>query len=329
MTEKTKPVVSILMVAYAAASTIEAAIEGALSQNFPCEIIISDDASPDDTFAIAQKKLTTYQGPHHIILRRNEINQGVTQHVNTLMKLATGSYFVFMAGDDISYPDRVRMSIEKLTARQDVYALGSAYDEIDMQGLMLRKNVEWNLPEEFGIENFSRSGKMITLLGATMVIRRELYDRFGPLRGGVEDNVLTFRAALLGRLLNLKEVYIQYRQNPQSLSNWFFARGDNSPQAFRRRYERTLKLYRDTADDLEHCVTELGAALDSDKSKIALDIIRIYRLEAEVREAILDRPKLQWLSPIWRGLMQPGLRRKSLERALKLFFPRSWFGLKA
>lgn len=329
MTDRTEPLVSILMVAYAAASTIEAAIDGALAQTLPCEIIISDDASPDETFAIAQKKLASYQGLHHVILRRNEINQGVTEHVNTLMKLATGSYFVFMAGDDIAYPERARASFENFTRRDDVYALGTAYDEIDMQGEMLRKNVEWNLPEEFGIENFSRSGRMITLLGATMAIKRELYDRFGPLKGGVEDNVLTFRAALLGRVLNLKQVHIQYRQNPQSLSNWFFARGDNSPQAFRRRYQRTLKLYRDTADDLEHCVGVLGAALDADKRKIAVDIVRIYRLEAEVREAILDRPRVEWLSPIWRGFMQPGLRRKSLERALKLFFPRSWFGLKA
>jgi hypothetical protein len=45
-----------------------------------------------------------------------------------------------------------------------------------------------------------------------------------------------------------------------------------------------------------------------------------------MREAILDRPRAQWLAPLWHGLRHPGLRRKSAERALKVLLPRRGFG---
>jgi hypothetical protein len=53
----------------------------------------------------------------------------------------------------------------------------------------------------------------------------------------------------------------------------------------------------------------------------------MYRIEADAREAILKHKRRHWLRPVLRGLFQPGLRRKSAERALKLLLPRSWFGL--
>ena len=62
---------------------------------------------------------------------------------------------------------------------------------------------------------------------------------------------------------------------------------------------------------------------------LALQLVQMYRIEADARAAILDRPRREWLGPIWRGLRQPGLRRKSAERALKLLLPRRWFGLRS
>ena len=45
----------------------------------------------------------------------------------------------------------------------------------------------------------------------------------------------------------------------------------------------------------------------------------------DMREAILDRPRREWIPYLWRGLRHPGLRRKSAERSIKLLFPRRWF----
>lgn len=319
-------VVTILVLAYKAEDTIVAAIDGALAQTVPCEIIISDDASPDNTFNIARSHSANYSGEHRVIVRRNEVNLGVTAHLNSLLEMASGAIIMFMAGDDISYPQRVSETIKAFDENPETYVMGSACDEIDMQGKPLRYRVR-ALPERFNLRYFATVGKMATLLGAAMAFRREIFDRFGPLRGSVEDNVLTLRGALLGGGLCLPNALMQYRQNPQSLGNWLFARGDKSSEAFRRRYERTCAMYLAIADDLEACLSKMP--FPPEQVKAAKSIINIYRLEAEARTAILNKPRKYWLGPIWRGLRQPGLRRKSFERAIKLFLPKSWFGLKS
>ena len=131
---------------------------------------------------------------------------------------------------------------------------------------------------------------------------------------------------MLGRGLCLDQALVDYRQNPDSLGNWIFARGDTSPDRFRRRYERTVRMYRDVANDIEAALAHLPG-LSPERHRLARQVIAMYRIEADARSAILDQPRLAWLGPIWRGLRQPGLRRKSAERALKLFLPRRWFGL--
>ena len=315
---------SILMVAWRAADTITDAIDGALAQTVPCEIIVSDDASPDDTFAVAQAHVAGYSGPHRLIVRRNDANQGVTEHLNSLMRMASGDVFVVMAGDDISLPDRVHDTLAAFDADPSTFVLGTAVDEVDMQGQPLRPNRR-AMPERFDLAWFARAGKLATLLGATISFRRAVFDGFGPLAGTVEDNVLSLRGALLGGGQCLPQSLVRYRKNPQSLGNWLFARGDNTPAGFRKRYERTIRMYRAVADDLERAAASLPE-LAPEQAAHAARIVRIYRLEAEAREAILDRPRSQWLGPIWRGLNQPGLRRKSFERAFKLLLPRKLFG---
>ena len=105
-----------------------------------------------------------------------------------------------------------------------------------------------------------------------------------------------------------------------------FARQEARAQARRRRYERTIAFYRGTADDLDHCIAQLPD-LQGQRLRDARDLVAMYRLEADAREAILLRPRRQWLAPIWRGLLQRGLRRKSAERALKLLLPRRLLGV--
>lgn len=317
---------SVLLIAYRAADTIVAAIDAALAQTLACEIIVSDDCSPDATFAIAQRHLAGYAGPHRVLVRQCAANRGIAGHLNELVAIAQGRIFLIMAGDDLSRPQRAAATLAAFDADPDVYALGSAVDEIDMQGRPLRQGVR-HMPAEFGLHYFVRAGKLATLLGATLALRREVFDCFGPLRASAEDNILTLRAALLGRGLCLDQALVDYRQNPDSLGNWIFARHDDSPERFRRRYERTVRMYRDVADDIEAAIAQLPQ-LSPQRRALAERVVRMYRIEADARHAVLDLPRRDWLAPIWRGLREPGLRRKSAERALKLLLPRRWFGLR-
>lgn len=319
------PTVSILLLCYKDACFIREALAGALAQTVPCEIIVSNDCSNDGTFELVQEIVAQYRGPHRVSVRCNERNLGVAGHINAAVPLTTGDIVVMMAGDDVSYPHRVATILDAFEKHPRGMVLGSRFDGID-EGGALRKVSFRSHPEVFGLGYFVRIGRLIGLLGASLAFRREVFDRFGPIIGPIEDNALTLRGALLGDCINLREPLIRYRQHSGSVSAGVFARHESAQDRVRRRYERTIRFYRGTADDLEGCIAQLPD-LSPERRRLACDILAMYRIEADSREALLEQPRLQWLRPIARGLLQRGLRRKSIERALKLLVPRRWFGL--
>lgn len=313
---------SILLLAYRMEKTLRQALDGALAQTVPCEIIVSDDGSGDGGLAIAQQIAASYSGPHRLIVRANEQNQGLCRHINTVSKLATGEIFVFMAADDVSYPERVATLLAAFDAHPDAYALGSAVDEIDAEGRSLRQGM-WYLESPMDQRRLLHLGKFVTLLGASMAVRRELLDQLPPLSGLVEDNMLTLRASLFGRIYCLEQSLLGYRRHEANLGGTVFVRTGPSRSARRQRYERTIRMYREIADDHERCLQALPQ-LPAETRHLGEQIVSMYRIEADGREAVLALPKRRWLHPIWQGLKHPGLRRKSFERALKLAIPRRW-----
>ncbi|MFD0740257.1 glycosyltransferase family 2 protein [Lysobacter koreensis] len=318
------PRVTVLLLTYNTAELVEAAIAGALAQTVPCRILVSDDASPDGTGERIERALAGYDGPHEVRVFRNPANLGLGAHLSARMTDACGEIVVLMAGDDVSYPDRAARMLEVFDADPAVMVAGGGYDRVDDDGHDLGLS-HARVPARFDIHHFANAGRFTTLLGASMAFRREVFERFGPLRAVVEDNALTMRAMLLGTGVQLPAPLIRYRISSSSLSGWVFAKGDRSSEAFVRRYRRMIRMYRDVADDLDHALTRVDG-LPADRVRAGRQLAGMYRLEAEQREVILDRPRREWIAPLWRGLARPGLRRKSLERAAKLLLPRAWFG---
>lgn len=319
------PRASILLLTWRDRAFIDAALDGALAQTVPCEIVVSNDASDDGTHERCIERLAGYAGPHRIVVRRNQHNLGVAGHVNAVVPMSRGRILVMMAGDDVSMPDRVARVLAAFDAAPEAMALDTAYRAIDADGQPVAHRMHAER-ERFGLKYIARAGRLVGLLGASLAFRREVFDRFGPLHGPIEDNALALRAALLGDCLRLREPLVLYRQHGGSVSSGVFARTETRAQAKQRRYRRTIGFYRGTADDLAYCIERLPQ-LDARRRRLALDIVEAYRIEADAREAMLDRPRRDWLGPIVRGLRHPGMRRKSVERALKLVLPRRWLRL--
>ncbi len=317
--------VSVLLLCFNDIDFIEDAIRGALAQTVPCEILISNDCSGDGTFERACELVAGYNGPHAVRVRRNERNVGVAAHVSAAVPMVTGEVIVMMAGDDMSYPHRVERVLQAFDADRGVMALAAGFDAVDQRGEPVEGGARGGRMR-LDLEDFVRAGRLIGLLGATLAFRRQVFDRFGPLIGPIEDNALSLRAALLGTCLRLREPLVRYRRHAGSVSSGVFARDEPKAVAKRRRYERTIAFYRGTADDLEHSLARVPE-LSVDARRDAQDLLAMYRIEAESREAMLDGPRRTWVGPILRGLRQRGLRRKSAERALKLLLPRRWVGI--
>jgi glycosyltransferase involved in cell wall biosynthesis len=95
--------VTLTLIAYNQENYVREAIESALAQTFsPLEIILSDDCSPDQTFAIMQEMVGSYRGPHRVHARREPVNVGTVQHLINVSRAAQGELVVIAAGDDLS-----------------------------------------------------------------------------------------------------------------------------------------------------------------------------------------------------------------------------------
>ncbi len=320
------PSASLLVIAFRMAGTIGAAVEAALAQTRPCEIIISDDHSEDGTFEAAQAAVAGYAGPHRVTVRRSARNLGLCAHLNELAQIASGEILVCSSGDDVSYPERVARLVDALAADPQAMLAGSAVDDIDAAGNLLATRVR-ALPLRTDQHWFLRRGKLVTVLGASMALRRELLSELPPLLGTVEDNMLSLRAALLGYCLCLPEPLLGYRRHEANLGDWVFDRSGSGYAAWERRQRRVLAMYREIAADQSRCLAALPD-LPPERARLGAQLAAMYRLEADMREALLERPRRDWIAPLWRGLRHPGLRRKSAERALKLLLPRRWFQLR-
>ncbi|MGO4552263.1 glycosyltransferase [Lysobacter sp. 2RAF19] len=318
------PTATILVIAYKMEAMIAEAIRSALAQTIPCEIIVSDDCSPDGTLAAAHKALEGYSGPHRVTVRSTPRNLGLCAHLTELASIATGEVLVFQAGDDVSYPQRVHRLLSTFTAYPDAQIVGSLVDDIDARGKQIEVAVR-GTPFEVDQRWLLRRGKLAAVLGASMAIRRTLLTDFPPMEGMVEDNMLTLRAVLAGRCFCVQQSLIGYRRHDANLGDWVFDRSANDAATYERRNRRVLAMYREIAADQRKCVAA-RPDLPEDKRATGLQLAEMYALEADMREAVLDQPRHRWLAPLWRGLMHPGLRRKSLERAVKLVLPRSTFG---
>lgn len=98
-TEK-RPMVSVVMITYNQAKEIATAIKGVVRQraDFDIELIISDDASTDTTYSIAEEWQRRY--PHIIKLYRNASNIGLQANYIKAFSYCRGRYMALCDGDD-------------------------------------------------------------------------------------------------------------------------------------------------------------------------------------------------------------------------------------
>ena len=216
MESKQLPLVTFAVIAYNQEQYIREAIEGAFAQTYsPLEIILSDDCSPDRTFAIMQEMAEAYDGPHTIVLNRNDPNLGIGAHVEKVGRMSRGELVVMAAGDDISLPERTATLAEMWqNSGGQAVCLGSGYKEMDMEGGILeRKSQTWFPDFSLPVDEFARLNPFVT--GATSAYSRQVFDAFPAMLDGVvhEDVALVFRVKLLGGVGVYKDdSLVLYRQ---------------------------------------------------------------------------------------------------------------------
>jgi len=96
---------TVVITTYNRLPLLRRAVESVLSQTVPCELVVADDCSTDET----QKYLTSLGD--RIIYHRNPVNMGHAETVNAGVKAATGDWIKMLDDDDYLAPN----CIEKFT----------------------------------------------------------------------------------------------------------------------------------------------------------------------------------------------------------------------
>ncbi len=131
----TDPMVSICMAAYNHEGFIAKAIESVMMQetDFPIELVIGEDCSPDATREICERYAAKY--PDRINLLPSETNYGMSKNGIRIMNNCRGKYIAILDGDDFwSDPHKLQMQVEFLENNPDYGLIHTDVDPVDDSG---------------------------------------------------------------------------------------------------------------------------------------------------------------------------------------------------
>ena len=212
------PLVTYRVQCYQHAAFVREAVGSVLAQTYrPLEVLITDDASPDQTFPIVTELARAYRGPHRVVLHRSERNRDILAHANEALPLMRGAFFIWLSGDDIAE----REQTERLVAswrETGASAVWSNSRIIDEHGGDLGPLLSADHPYTLDLPDYADGRFLDFPYHGACGYPREVIDRFGPVPAhlgarGLEHH-FGFRAALLGRKCYLPELLMRRRWHP-------------------------------------------------------------------------------------------------------------------
>ena len=178
--------VSVIVPAFNAAGSLEPAVRSLLAQSYPeLEILVVDDASPDDTFAVARRLAA---GDPRVRPLRAERNGGAYAARNLGLAHATGAFITTHDADDWSHPRKIEVQLRAFlrNPRQAANAVTWARVRED-----LRPTTNWRL-----------SDLILHMSYSSIMLRREVAEHLGPwdeVRTGGDTEYLWRLWRVLGR----------------------------------------------------------------------------------------------------------------------------------
>ncbi|MEL6641668.1 MAG: glycosyltransferase family 2 protein [Pseudomonadota bacterium] len=142
------PQIAILIAAWKAEKTLERAVVSAQAQSVPVEIIIVDDASPDDTLALA-KRLAA-DDPRITVLAQTE-NGGPAAARNRAIAQSTAPWLTVLDSDDYMEADRLAALLALAEQHDADFVADDIFkvDEADPNGPRSRMYADDRLGEQW------------------------------------------------------------------------------------------------------------------------------------------------------------------------------------
>lgn len=216
------PLVSFCIITYNQERYIKDAIKGALAQTYsPIEIIISDDNSTDGTYEEILKAVEGYEGPHKIVVNKNEPNLGIREHVNKLLyEICEGEYVLLAAGDDVSEPERTEEYVKCFDRFPEVMSISCLSAEVDKELNLINKDAEWNGSISiYNADDYIHYRDFVIYSGDSRGIRRSVIDAFPPLECSASEDIFLFiRSIMIGSGCYIRKPLVKRRNHENNFS---------------------------------------------------------------------------------------------------------------
>jgi glycosyltransferase involved in cell wall biosynthesis len=208
--------VSVVMPVFNTRRYVAEAVESVLGQTFgDFELIVVDDGSTDGSGDIVAR----YAERDGRVRLRRRANRGIVASRNEGLSMAAGPLIAVIDSDDVALPGRFASQVGYLRDHPECVAVGGSALVIDALGASI---CTWSFPtshEELDRGNLFNKQKM---LHSSLMFRRGPVEAIGgyrPEAETAEELDLLLRLAELGRLANVPEVVVKYRQHGASVSH--------------------------------------------------------------------------------------------------------------
>ena len=199
----TPPNVSVIIVNYNGRHHLESCLTAVQQQDVPCEIVLVDNDSRDDSVAFVRQRF-----PQVKILELDQ-NLGFAEGNNFGARSATGDYFAFLNNDTCATSSWIRTLVSAIDEDLDVGCVASRivylHDPsiVDSAGDGLtRSGGAFKYGHGCNSDQMTQSREVFGACGAAFLVRKDLFDVLGGFDKDFfvshEDVDLSYRLRLLG-----------------------------------------------------------------------------------------------------------------------------------
>jgi glycosyltransferase involved in cell wall biosynthesis len=210
------PPITVLLAVFNGEQYLREAIDSVLAQTFTdFEFLIIDDGSTDGSLQIIADYAK--RDPRLRVVTRP--NKGLTHTLNEGVALASGEFLARMDADDVCMPRRFERQIAFLRENPQCVLLGSRVLLMDPEGLPIREMCLEQSHEQIDQAHLNRGWPVVH---PAVMMRLSAIKQVGGYRDEfdtLEDLDLFLRLAEVGRLANLPDVLLHYRQHFASVTH--------------------------------------------------------------------------------------------------------------
>ena len=186
--------VSVVMPCFNCGLTLQRAVTSIVCQSTrPAEVILIDDGSSDNTWAVLTDLERTYPGWFKLI--RLVKNQGAASARNAGWAVASQPYVAFLDADDAWHPEKIGIQLAYMQDHPDVVLCGHGHRMLSAAGTQ----PDWVLVP--GLNEQVRKWSLLmenSFVTPSVMLRREIPQRFSEGKRHMEDRLLWLEVVLDG-----------------------------------------------------------------------------------------------------------------------------------